>query len=218
MLALVALAGFCGCASLVPGGKYRPAQLDHLRNAAATWGGHEPRRDGLFGARLLEDGGPVGAPELAIARAIMHTNLQLAPTDALNFAILTVRAARRNGLPPEFLGATLLQESAYDPRAFSSAGAIGIGQFMPGTAADNGVDPTDPQSAIAGAARLLGSYVRTYRDRPDPYSLALAAYNAGPGAVAYYGQVPPYPETRGYIDDIVDREVRVYGYERTGVL
>jgi soluble lytic murein transglycosylase-like protein len=184
-----------------------------MLNVAATWRGHAPPRDGIFGARLLLDGGRVVAPDLAIARAILHTNLQIAPADALDFAVQTVRAARDNGLPPEFLGAALLQESAYDPRAFSSAGAVGIGQFMSDTAAGIGLDPNDPDAAIAGAAELLGDYVRAYRDRGDRYSLALAAYDAGPGAVAQYGGVPPYAETRGYIDDIDDREVQVYGYE-----
>jgi soluble lytic murein transglycosylase-like protein len=187
--------------------------VDHLANVAQTWRNHELRRDGLFGARPLFDAETADEPSLAIARAILHTNLQIAPSDALYFAILTVRAAADNDLPPEFLGATLLQESAYDPRAISSAGAIGIGQFMPETAAGMGVDPADPRAAIAGSAALLGDYVRAYSTRGDRFSLALAAYNAGPGTVAYYGAVPPYPETRAYIDYIDDREVQIYGYE-----
>ncbi len=88
-------------------------------------------------------------------------------------------------LPPEFLAATLLQESAYDPQALSAAGAVGIAQFMPETAADVGVDPYDPFGSIDGAAALLGGYARAYRGRyADPYTTALAAYNAGPLAVA----------------------------------
>ncbi len=152
---------------------------------------------------------------LAIARAILHTNLRLEPVAALGFAGDTVRAARRHDLPPEFLAAVLLQESAYDPRALSSAGAIGIGQFTPGTAADNGVDPFDPDDSIAGAGALIGGYVAAYRGRyADPYAAALAAYNAGPGAVAEYRGVPPYAETRAYVADIADRQARLYSYEK----
>ncbi|MDQ2871859.1 MAG: lytic transglycosylase domain-containing protein, partial [Candidatus Eremiobacteraeota bacterium] len=110
--------------------------------------------------------------------------------------------------------ATLLQESAYDPNALSSAGAIGIAQFMPDTAAGFGVDPYAPFDAIAGAGALLASYVSAYANvYPDPYAAALAAYNAGPGAVSEYRGVPPYPETREYIGDIYERWGRIASYE-----
>ena len=157
-------------------------------------------------------------PEMAIARAILHTNLQIAPADALLFARATVLAARAHGLPPEFLAATLLQESAYDARAMSSAGAIGIGQFMEGTARDRDVNPFDPYDAIAGAAALLAEYAASYRGRfDDPLDLALAAYNAGPGAVDAYGGIPPYAETREYITDIFERQMQIFGYEAGSV-
>ncbi|MFY9859012.1 MAG: transglycosylase SLT domain-containing protein, partial [Candidatus Cybelea sp.] len=100
--------------------------------------------DALAGAVLLRDGGPVDAPELAITRAILRTNPRLVQAYALAFAGATTRAARAHRLPPEFLGAMLLQESAYDPQAISSAGAIGLAQFMPETAAGIGIDPYDP--------------------------------------------------------------------------
>jgi soluble lytic murein transglycosylase-like protein len=162
----------------------------------------------------LRDGGPVGAPELAIARAILRTNPRLIQTDALLFAILTTRAANANVLPPEFLAATLLQESAYDPQALSVAGAIGIAQFMPETARDMGVDPYDPIASIAAAGTLIGAYVAQYRSLyADPYSTALAAYNAGPLAVERYRGVPPYAETRQYVALIFDRWARIVSYE-----
>jgi soluble lytic murein transglycosylase-like protein len=169
----------------------------------------------LFGARLLYDGPPAADPALAVARAVLHTNPRLSPIDALRLADATVRAARRNGLPPEFLAATLLQESAFDPQAISAAGAIGIAQFMPSTADAIGVDPFDPFASIDGAAQLLAQYVRAYGAvYANPYVAALAAYNAGPGAVEVYGGVPPYPETREYVDDIVDRWAKIASYER----
>ncbi|HTU69417.1 MAG TPA: lytic transglycosylase domain-containing protein [Candidatus Baltobacteraceae bacterium] len=155
--------------------------------------------------------------ELAIARAILRTNPRITAIGSLSLADATVRAARASGLPPEFLAATILQESAYDPRALSSAGAIGIAQFEIGTADDHGVDPFDPYRAIPGAASLLASYVAAYRAAyANPYAIALAAYNAGPGAVAYYRGVPPYPETREYIELIYERWARIAGYERRG--
>lgn len=166
---------------------------------------------------MLRDGPAVDAAELAIARAILRTNPRLQQAYALLFAGATARAAAAHSLPAEFLGATLLQESAYDPQALSSAGAIGIAQFMPETAADVGVNPYDPFESIEAAAALIGSYVEAYRDRyRDPYSAALAAYNAGPVAVARYGGVPPYPETREYVALIFDRWARIVSYERGG--
>ncbi|MDQ2991734.1 MAG: lytic transglycosylase domain-containing protein [Candidatus Eremiobacteraeota bacterium] len=180
-----------------------------------TWPRVEAQTDGIYGARPLFDGGRVRAPELAIARAILHTNLQIQPESALHFAVETARVARRHDLPPEFLAAVLLQESAYDPRALSSAGAVGIGQFTLDTASDAGVDPFDPDDSIAGSAALLGGYVADYRGRyADPYAVALAAYNAGPGAVAQSRGVPPYDETHAYIADIADRQARLYSYEK----
>ncbi|HEX5274614.1 MAG TPA: transglycosylase SLT domain-containing protein, partial [Candidatus Rubrimentiphilum sp.] len=166
-----------------------------VTEAAMSW--HAPMyANTLYGLRPLQDGPRTRSVTLAIARAVLHTNTRLAPVDALLLAGWTERAARAQGLPPEFLAATLLQESAFDPRAISSAGAIGIAQFMPETAADAGIDPRDPFAAIAGAAALLGSYERAYDSTyANPLAAALAAYNAGPGAVSAYHGVPPYAET-----------------------
>lgn len=147
---------------------------------------------------------------LSVVRSILRANPRIAPLDALELAIVADRAARREKLNGLFLSATLLQESAFDPHAISSAGAVGIGQFTIDTAEIVGVDPFDPRSAIAGSARLLARYVARYRaPHVDPYALALAAYNAGPLAVARYHGVPPYAETRDYINDIHERMVRL---------
>ena len=173
--------------------------------------------DALQGAVLLRDGPRVSQPELAIARAILRTNPRMLAGAALILAGVTARAARENSLPPEFLAAAILQESAYDPQALSSAGAVGIAQFMPDTARDVGVDPYDPYASIGAAGALLGGYAAAYRGRyPDPYTTALAAYNAGPLAVAQYRGVPPYPETREYVALIFDRWSRIVSYEALG--
>lgn len=163
----------------------------------------------------MEDGSTVTYPEMAIARAAMRTNPRITAGGALALADATVRAAHANDLPPEFLGATLLQESAFDPGALSSAGAVGIAQFTIETAESNGVDPFDPFDAIDGAARLLSQYYRAYeRHYDDPFAATLAAYNAGPGAVETYGGVPPYRETKEYIALIFERWGRIASYER----
>lgn len=170
--------------------------------------------DAVKGAMLVRDGPVVSRPELAIARAILRTNPRIDAGAALLFAGATAESARSNALPPEFLAAAILQESAYDPRAFSSAGAIGIAQFMPDTAAGVGLDPYDPFDSIEAAAALLGGYAADYRGRyAEPYTAALAAYNAGPLAVAQYRGVPPYAETREYIALIFDRWARIVSYE-----
>jgi len=147
----------------------------------------------------------------ATVRNILRTNPRLDPIDAVFLAQATLVAARRHRIAAGFLAATLLQESAYDPGAISSAGAVGIGQFTIGTADAFAVDPWEPSAAIDGTARVLAGYLLEYRaaGAPDPYAWALAAYNAGPLAVAHYGGVPPYPETREYISDIYERWSRI---------
>jgi cell wall-associated NlpC family hydrolase len=112
------------------------------------------------------------------------------------------QAAAQSGVSASLLAAVAAQESGFDPSAVSSAGAEGIMQLMPGTAASLGVDPFDPAQAISGAAQLLAGYLQTYG---GSLPLALAAYNAGPGAVARYGGVPPYPQTQAYVTDILQR-------------
>ncbi len=184
--------------------------VDALRDAVLSW--HIPPAAPLTrGIRLYMDAPRHGGQLTATVRSIMRTNPRLSAVDALVLAETTVRAAKQAGIDPGFLAATLLQESAYDPAAMSSAGAAGIGQFMVATADDWGIDPFDPAAAIDATARLLAQYVRVYRARGtgDPYALALAAYNAGPGAVDAYGGVPPYAETREYVADIVERWSRI---------
>ncbi|MBV9232514.1 MAG: transglycosylase SLT domain-containing protein [Candidatus Eremiobacteraeota bacterium] len=170
--------------------------------------------DALKGAVPIRDGGRVAQPALAIARAVLRTNPKIGAARSLFLADATAQSAQSDGLPPEFFAATLLQESAYDAAAISSAGAIGIAQFMPETAQGLGIDPQDPFAAITAAAALLSGYVHAYRRRyADAYFAALAAYNAGPLAVAHYDGVPPYAETREYIALIYGRWARIASYE-----
>jgi cell wall-associated NlpC family hydrolase len=117
-----------------------------------------------------------------------------------SLAPLFEQVGASTGVPASLLAAVAKQESGFDPQAVSSAGAEGLMQLMPSTAAGLGVNPFDPLQAVTGAAQLLGSYLQQYN---GSVPLALAAYNAGPGAVARYGGIPPYSQTQQYVADIM---------------
>ena len=115
--------------------------------------------------------------------------------------------------------ALVSQESAFRPEAVSPVGAIGLGQLMPLTAQDLGVNPWDPAENLDGCVRYLAQNLERWRDTDIPVALALASYNAGPGAVSYYGGIPPYDETRHYVRTIRSRykalRARHLAYQRT---
>lgn len=115
------------------------------------------------------------------------------------YAGTIAQASAANGIPASLLAALLYHESRFEPNVVSSAGAEGIAQFMPATAAGMGVDPTNPTESIEGAAKLLGSYTRQF----GSYADALAAYDAGASAVERYGGIPPYAETQAYVPAVL---------------
>jgi membrane-bound lytic murein transglycosylase MltF len=98
-------------------------------------------------------------------------------------------------------------ESAYRQNAVSSAGAIGLGQLMPATARDLGVEPRDPLQNLDGSARYLAMMLELFGDP----RLALAAYNAGPDAVRQYGGIPPYRETQNHVARVMAVAARLKG-------
>lgn len=114
---------------------------------------------------------------------------------------ILAEAARTHGLDPALLEAVAWQESRGRMSAVSVKGALGVMQLMPGTAAELGVVPTDLADNIRGGAM----YLRRQLDRFGSVPLALAAYNAGPGAVLRYRGIPPYRETRNYVSRILQR-------------
>lgn len=114
-------------------------------------------------------------------------------------ALIRTEAAAR-GVDPALALAVANQESAYNQAAVSPAGAIGVFQLMPKTAASLGVDPYDVSQNVAGGVAYLAQLSAQYG---GDVSLTLAAYNAGPGNVSKYGGVPPYPETQNYVARIL---------------
>jgi peptidoglycan DL-endopeptidase CwlO len=115
------------------------------------------------------------------------------------FASQFAAAESQFNLPSGMLAAVAQQESGGNPQAVSSAGAQGLMQLMPSTAAGIGVDAFDPSQAITAAARILG---RNLNEFGGSVPLALAAYNAGAGAVKQYGGIPPYSQTQNYVKSI----------------
>ena len=137
--------------------------------------------------RIIPDAGSVAAPSSRVSPSTPHHDL-------FN------TAAAKYGVDAGLLSAVAKQESGYNPKAVSSAGAQGLMQLMPATAAGLGVQNSfDPNQAVDGAARLLRDLLNRF-DRTD---LALAAYNAGPGAVLRYDGIPPYPETQNYVRSVM---------------
>jgi soluble lytic murein transglycosylase-like protein len=108
--------------------------------------------------------------------------------------------AGKYGVEPAFLHSVVKAESGYRPDAVSPKGAIGLMQLMPATARELNADPLDPRQNVEAGMQYLADLLRKYGYRSD---LALAAYNAGPGAVDRYQGVPPYPETQTYVNRVL---------------
>ena len=132
-----------------------------------------------------------------------------APSPAKDvFAPAVDRAAAEQALPPELIHSVIKVESNYNPYAMSPKGAQGLMQLIPATARRFGVaNPSDPVENIRGGAKYLKYLLDLYH---GDYPLALAAYNAGEQAVARYGGVPPFAETRNYVD-LVQKQLQQNG-------
>lgn len=116
---------------------------------------------------------------------------------------MVTQAAVQAGLPPAIVHSVAKAESGYQPNAVSPKGAIGIMQLMPATAAELNVDPHDPAQNAEAGARYLRDLLLKYENDPHQVSKAVAAYNAGPGAVDKYHGIPPYRETVDYVNRVL---------------
>ncbi len=136
------------------------------------------------------------APATAATAGLMATGASELPADVPFGAEITA-AAKKHGIDPALLAGLVKQESNFNPNAGSPAGARGLTQLMPGTAAGLGVtNVLDPIQSLDGGAKYLRQQLDAFG---GDVTRALAAYNAGPGAVQRYGGVPPYAETQNYV-------------------
>jgi soluble lytic murein transglycosylase-like protein len=205
----------------------RVAELQTLIQTVET-GGKSGK--GSFGAALAEATAVEGgATALGEATALSTPTTSPLPTTATTastsptafaageetgsvpFASTIEAACAKYGLNPNLLAGLIEQESHFDPTVGSAAGAQGLTELMPETASSLGVtDPHDPTQSIEGGARLLSEKLKEFGGNTE---LALAAYNAGSGAVQQYNGIPPYPETEQYVQKVLGY---ASGYEGGG--
>jgi hypothetical protein len=138
-------------------------------------------------------------PVTAVLAPVVRTELE--QPASLDPKAMVRDAARRSGLPPEFVESVAQVESGFRPDAVSPKGALGVMQLMPGTARTLGADPHDTAQNIDAGTRLLRDLLIKYE---GDVVKALAAYNAGEGAVDKYQGMPPYNETRWYVKKVID--------------
>lgn len=157
----------------------------------------------------LKDGGEIALPPDQVRGVVPDEFIEEvlqeiadAPAGS-DLAVLATAAARRHHLDPALVLALVQVESAFQPRAVSPKGAQGLTQLMPSTALELGVkDALDPAQNLDGGARYLRQLLTRYG---GDVKRALAAYNAGPGAVDRHNGVPPFRETRQYVRRVLDR-------------
>jgi soluble lytic murein transglycosylase-like protein len=204
----------------------RVAELRTLIQTVETDG----KSKGSFGAALAEATAVEGGATPALGESTALTAPTTSPlpmttatstnpsafaageeTGSVPFASTIEAACAKYGLNPNLLAGLIEQESHFDPTVGSAAGAQGLTELMPETASSLGVtDPHDPTQSIEGGARLLSEKLKEFGGNTE---LALAAYNAGSGAVQQYNGIPPYPETEGYVQKVLGY---ASGYEGGG--
>lgn len=133
------------------------------------------------------------------------------PEKALTTREMITEAAKQAGLPPALVHSLVSAESGYRVKALSPKGAIGLMQLMPGTAAALNADPYDPKQNVEAGVAYLKDLLARYEDDPHQVTKAVAAYNAGPGAVDRYNGIPPYAETIQYVSRVVRQYMNAQG-------
>jgi soluble lytic murein transglycosylase-like protein len=179
------------------------ADIAVLANGQTLKVTHQRSAEGLV-FLALRGGGEIGLPA-ELVRGLVPDEVvdEILSEGGGDLQSLARAAAERYGLDPALILAVVDVESRFEARAQSPKGAQGLMQLMPGTAAELGVtDRLDPAANLDGGSRYLDALLRRYR---GDLRKALAAYNAGPGAVARYGGVPPYRETQEYVRRVLRR-------------
>jgi len=162
------------------------------------------RSEGGLEVLALKGGGEVQLPAAAVRGYVPDEVVdEVSQAGGADLARLAEDASRRHGLDPALVLAVVAVESGFRPEAVSPKGAQGLMQLMPRTAAALGVqDPLDPEQNLDAGVRHLESLLKLY---DGDLKRALAAYNAGQGAVERHGGVPPYRETRAYVRRVLER-------------
>jgi soluble lytic murein transglycosylase-like protein len=175
----------------------RIAQIEQLLGQAAGMPPAPQTATSTSFASQLQQASAAGSP---LATGGLQAPAVGGPVDG-RYSSLINSAASKYGIDPALLKGLIKQESGFDPNAKSGAGAAGLCQLMPGTAASLGcTNPFDPAQAIDAGAKYLSQQLKAFGGDPRK---ALAAYNAGPGAVQRYGGVPPYAETQNYVRSVM---------------
>jgi len=155
------------------------------------------------------------APRETLIRIACQYNESLSLARAEQIADAILSSSERHDVDPLLVAALIAQESRFRPSAISPGGAVGLGQLLPGTAGRLGVNPYSPVENVEGCTKYLATQLRKWNHASAPAHLALASYNAGPGAVEQYGGVPPYSITRRYVQKITHRREQFSKQART---
>jgi soluble lytic murein transglycosylase-like protein len=149
----------------------------------------------LFAAHVIE--------RLSIRHLHPVTALLRIPAPPFTLNEVIHAASHKYQVPAAFIKSIIAAESAFSPQVVSPKGAIGLMQLMPETARELGADPSIPEQNVEAGANYLGLLLHRYANRKHQLRDTIAAYNAGPGAVARYKGVPPYRETRAYVTRVM---------------
>jgi len=162
--------------------------------------------DAVTGYEAIETvAAPPPPPAIVGQESTPSSALQVTPaTKPATPQELVDRVAEQHGIPAALVHAVVKAESAYRQDVISPKGAIGMMQLMPATAASLNANPYDAEQNVEAGTRYLRQLLIQYQDYPDQVKRALAAYNAGPGAVQKYNGVPPYRETQLYVHKVVE--------------